>query len=330
VSRVSLPGIGPLPLYGFQRPGMLLFAVLPLVLLAVYVIVQFRRRGRLHRFTEARVPQPWWRHIPIAVSLLGLALLTIALATPTHDMKIPRNRAVIMLVVDMSQSMRATDVDPNRLKAAEQAAGKFAGQLTPGVNLGLVGFAGTPYLLVPPTPQHQATIDALGKLNFADGTATGEAIFTALHAIEAAGLTGGDTPPPARIVLLSDGGENRPTTPNDPHDGAYTASRLAKDQGVPISTISFGTPSGSIVLDGAHINVPVSTDQMRTIAKLAGGQSYAATNLSELNKDYDAIQNEIGYRTVPGPGSAGWLRLGVITTLLAAVLALLLNRRLPT
>ncbi|OYV24258.1 MAG: hypothetical protein B7W97_00305, partial [Mycobacterium sp. 20-66-4] len=240
---MSLPGIGPLPLYGFQRPGLLLFGLIPLALLALYVVVQLRRRGRLRRFTEAEVPQPFWRHIPIAVSVLGLALLTIALATPTHDMRIPRNRAVIMLVIDMSHSMRATDVEPNRLKAAEQAASQFANQLTPGVNLGLVGFAGTPYLLVPPTPQHQATIDALTKLDFADGTATGEAIFTALHAIEAAGLTGGDTPPPARIVLLSDGGENKPTNPNDPHDGAYTASRLAKDQGVPISTISFGTPT---------------------------------------------------------------------------------------
>jgi Ca-activated chloride channel family protein len=309
---------------------LLLFGLIPLALLALYVVVQLRRRGRLRRFTEAEVPQPFWRHIPIAVSVLGLALLTIALATPTHDMRIPRNRAVIMLVIDMSHSMRATDVEPNRLKAAEQAASQFANQLTPGVNLGLVGFAGTPYLLVPPTPQHQATIDALTKLDFADGTATGEAIFTALHAIEAAGLTGGDTPPPARIVLLSDGGENKPTNPNDPHDGAYTASRLAKDQGVPISTISFGTPSGSIVLDGAHINVPVSTDQMRTIAKLSGGQSYTATNLGELNKDYDAIQNEIGYRTVPGPGSSGWLRLAVITAVIAAGLALLINRRLPT
>ncbi|WP_077077406.1 VWA domain-containing protein [Mycobacterium numidiamassiliense] len=327
---MSLPGIGPLPLYGFQRPGLLLFGLIPLALLALYVVVQLRRRGRLRRFTEAEVPQPFWRHIPIAVSVLGLALLTIALGTPTHDMRIPRNRAVIMLVIDMSHSMRATDVEPNRLKAAEQAASQFANQLTPGVNLGLVGFAGTPYLLVPPTPQHQATIDALTKLDFADGTATGEAIFTALHAIEAAGLTGGDTPPPARIVLLSDGGENKPTNPNDPHDGAYTASRLAKDQGVPISTISFGTPSGSIVLDGAHINVPVSTDQMRTIAKLSGGQSYTATNLGELNKDYDAIQNEIGYRTVPGPGSSGWLRLAVITAVIAAGLALLINRRLPT
>ncbi len=326
---MTLPGIGPLPLYGFQRPAMLVFALVPLALLAVYVIVQARRRRRLHRFTEAKVPQSWWRHIPIAVSVLCLALLTVALATPTHDMKIPRNRAVIMLVIDMSQSMRATDVEPNRLKAAEQAAGQFASQLTPGINLGLVGFAGTPYLLVPPTPQHQATIDALKKLNFADGTATGEAIYTALHAIQATAVAGGDTPPPARVVLLSDGKENKPSDPSDPHDGGYTAARLAKDQGVPISTITFGTPNGEIEMEGARVAVPVAADQMKTIARLSGGQSYTASNLSELNKDYDSIQNEIGYRTVPGPGSAGWLRLGVITAVIAAALALLINRRLP-
>ncbi|HUE31399.1 MAG TPA: VWA domain-containing protein [Mycobacterium sp.] len=327
---MSLPGIGPLPLYGFQRPGMLLFALIPLALLALYVVVQARRRHRLRRFTEADVPQSLWRHVPIAVSLLCLFLLTIALATPTHDMRIPRNRAVIMLVIDMSQSMRANDVEPNRLKAAEQAATQFASQLTPGINLGLVGFAGIPYLLVPPTPQHQATIEALKKLEFADSTATGEAIFTALHAIGASAVQGGDKPPPARIVLLSDGGENKPQDPSDPHDGAYTAARLAKDQGVPISTITFGTQTGHIELDGQRVNVPVSTDQMKKIAQLSGGQSYTATNLEQLNKDYDAIENEIGYRTVPGPGSSGWLRLAVITALIATALALLINRRLPT
>ncbi len=326
---MSLPGVGPLPLYGFQRPGMLLFGLLPLALLAVYLLVQARRRRRLRRYTEANVPQSPTRHIPIAVSLLSLILLTIALATPTHDMRIPRNRAVVVLVIDMSQSMRATDVPPNRLKAAEEAASEFAGQLTPGINLGLVGFAGTPYLLVPPTPQHQATIDALKKLDFADSTATGEAIFTALHAVSATAITGGDTPPPARIVLLSDGGENKPSNPSDPHDGVYTAARLARDEGVPVSTISFGTKTGEIEMDGKRVAVPVSTDQMKTIARLSGGQSYTASNIAELNKSYNAIEKDIGYRTVAGPGSAGWLRLGVITALIATALALLINRRLP-
>jgi len=308
---------------------MLLFGVVPLALLAVYLIVQARRRQRLRRFTEASVPQSFWRHLPIIVSLVCLALLTVALATPSHSVRIPRNRAVIMLVIDVSQSMRATDVPPDRLKAAEQAAEQFASQLTEGVNLGLVAFAGTPYLLVPPTTEHHATLDALKNLQFADSTATGEAIFTALHAIAATAVVSGGAPPPARIVLLSDGGENKPAEPNDPH-GAYTAARLAKDQGVPISTISFGTRAGSIDLDGERVSVPVETDEMTTIARLSGGQSYTATNIAELNRSYDAIKQEIGYRTVPGPGSAGWLRLAVITATIATVLAVLINRRLPT
>ncbi|WP_155768590.1 VWA domain-containing protein, partial [Mycobacterium colombiense] len=147
---MSLPGIGPLPLYGFQRPGLLLFGLVPLALLAVYVLVQARRRQRLHRYTDTPVAQSPWRHLPIAVSLLCLALLTIALATPTHDMRIPRNRAVIMLVIDVSESMASTDVPPNRLDAAKEAGKQFADQLTPAINLGLVEFAANATLLVPP------------------------------------------------------------------------------------------------------------------------------------------------------------------------------------
>jgi Ca-activated chloride channel homolog len=326
---MTLPGIGALPLSGFQRPDMLLFGVVPLALFAVYVTVQLRRRQRLRRFTEATVPQSFWRHVPILVSLVCLILLTVALATPSRSIRIPRNRAVIMLVIDVSQSMRATDVPPSRLKAAGQAAGQFAGQLTQGINLGLVAFAGTPYLLVPPTTQHQATLDALKSLQFADSTATGEAILTALQAIATTAVVSGGAPPPARIVLLSDGGENKPGDPNNPR-GAYTAARLAKDQGVPISTISFGTREGSIDLDGQRVSVPVETDEMTAIARLSGGQAYTASNIGELNRSYDAIQQEIGYRTVAGPAAAGWLRLAVITATIATVFALLINRRLPT
>jgi Ca-activated chloride channel family protein len=326
---MTLPGIGPLPLSGFQRPGMLLFGLVPLALLAVYLVVQARRRQRLRRFTEENVPQSSWRHIPIIVALIGLALLTVALATPSHSILIPRSRALIMLVIDESLSMRATDVPPNRLKAAQQAATQFASQLTPGIDLGLVAFAGTPYLLVPPTVQHQATLDALKNLQFADSTATGEAIFTALQAIRTTAAVTGGAPPPARIVLLSDGAENVPEDPNHPH-GDYTAARLAKTQGVPISTITFGTRAGSINLDGQLVPVPADPEQMTTIARLSGGQAYTATSIDELNRSYGAIQQEIGYRTVRGPASAGWLRLAVIAAAIATVLALLINRRLPT
>ncbi|OMC24768.1 VWA domain-containing protein, partial [Mycobacterium colombiense] len=253
---------------------------------------------------------------------------TTALATPTHDMRIPRNRAVIMLVIDMSQSMRATDVQPNRLKAAEQAATQFAGQLTPGINLGLVGFAGTPYLLVPPTPQHQATIDALKKLDFADSTATGEAIFTALHAISATAVAGGDKPPPARIVLLSDGGENVPLDPNAPQ-GAFTAARAAKAGGVQISTISFGTPYGTVDYEGATIPVPVDDQTLQKICEITDGQSFHADSLDSLKNVYSTLQRQIGYETVKGDASMAWMLLGAFVMAGAMLAGLLLNRRLP-
>ncbi|WP_156669717.1 VWA domain-containing protein, partial [Mycobacterium sp. E3339] len=199
---MSLPGVGPLPLYGFQRPGMLLFGLLPLALLGVYILVQARRRRRLRRFTETSVPQSLARHIPIAVSLLSLVLLTIALATPTHDMRIPRNRAVVMLVIDVSESMASTDVPPDRLTAAKEAGKQFADELTPAINLGLVEFAANASLLVAPTTNRQAVKAAIDSLKPAPKTATGEGLFTALQAIATVGsvMGGGDGPPPARIV----------------------------------------------------------------------------------------------------------------------------------
>ncbi|OBI52262.1 VWA domain-containing protein [Mycobacterium sp. E796] len=307
---------------------MLLFGLIPLALLAVYVVVQARRRQRLRRFTEAEVPQSWWRHVPVAVALLSLFLLTVALATPTHDMRIPRNRACVVLIIDMSNSMRATDVEPNRLKAAEQAASQFASQLTPGINLGLVGFAGTPYLLVPPTPQHEATLEALKKLEFADGTATGEAIFTALHAVGAAAITGGDTPPPARIVLESDGAENVPLDPNAPQ-GAFTAARAAKAEEVQISTISFGTPYGTVEYEGATIPVPVDDQTLQEITKITDGQAFHADSLESLESVYSTLQRQIGYQTVKGDASLAWMLLGAVLLAGAVLAGEFLNRRLP-
>jgi Ca-activated chloride channel family protein len=245
--------------------------------------------------------------------------------------RIPRNRAVVMLVIDVSQSMRATDVEPNRMAAAEVAAKEFAGELTPGINLGLIAYAGTSTVLVQPTTNRDSTKAALGKLQFADRTATGEGIFTALQAIATVGavIGGGDTPPPARIVLFSDGKETMPTNPDNPK-GAFTAARTAKDQGVPISTISFGTPYGFVEINGQRQPVPVDDTTMKKVAELSGGNHYDASNLQELKQVYASLQEQIGYETIRGDASVGWLRLGSLVLALAAFAALLINRRLPT
>jgi Ca-activated chloride channel homolog len=252
------------------------------------------------------------------------------MAAPTHDVRIPRNRAVVMLTIDVSQSMRATDVAPTRLAAAQEAGKQFADELTPGINLGLIAYAGTATVLVAPTTDRAATKAAIDKLQLADRTATGEGIFTALQAIATVGavLGGGDAPPPARIVLLSDGKETVPSNPDAPK-GAYTAARTAKDQGVPISTISFGTPYGTVDINDQKQPVPVDDEMLKKIAELSGGQAYSAASLQQLKDVYSTLQQQIGYETIKGDASVGWLRLGAFLVAFAALGALLLNRRLP-
>jgi Ca-activated chloride channel family protein len=253
------------------------------------------------------------------------------MAGPTNDVRIPRDRAVVMLVIDVSQSMRATDVAPNRMAAAQEAAKQFADELTPGINLGLIAYAGTATVLVSPTTNRESTKAALDKLQFADRTATGEGIFTALQAIATVGavIGGGDKPPPARIVLFSDGKETMPTNPDNPK-GAFTAARTAKDQGVPISTISFGTPYGFVEINDQRQPVPVDDETLKKVAQLSGGNAYSAASLQELKSVYATLQQQIGYETIKGDASVGWVRLGALVLALAALAALLINRRLPT
>ena len=334
---MNVPLLGPMTLTGFAHTWWFLFVLVVVGLVVAYVLAQLARQRRVLRFAnmellESVAPQRpnRWRHLPAILLVASLVLFTIAMAGPTQDVRIPRNRAVVMLVIDVSQSMRATDVEPNRMAAAQVAAKQFAGELTPGINLGLIAYAGTATVLVSPTTNRDATKLAIDKLQFADRTATGEGIFTALQAIATVGavIGGGDTPPPARIVLFSDGKETVPSNPDNPK-GAYTAARTAKDQGVPISTISFGTPYGYVEINDQRQPVPVDDETMKKVAELSGGESFSASNLSELKSVYATLQEQIGYETIKGDASTGWLRLGSLVLALSALAALLINRRLP-
>jgi Ca-activated chloride channel family protein len=324
-------------LSGFEHVWFFLFLFVVLGLVGLYIVVQLARRKRMLRFTNVELLESVapkrpsrWRHLATILLVLSLVLFTVAMAGPTHDVRIPRNRAVVMLVIDVSQSMRATDVSPSRMAAAQEAAKQFVDQLTPGINLGLISYAGTATVLVSPTTNRDATKNALDKLQVADRTATGEGIFTALQAISIVGavIGGGDTPPPARIVLMSDGKETVPSNPDNPK-GAYTAARTAKDQGVPISTVSFGTPYGYVDMNGQRQPVPVDDEMLKRIAQLSNGQAYTASNLEQLKEVFTNLQEQIGYETRKGDASGGWLRLGALVLALAALAALLINRRLP-
>ncbi|MBU3685233.1 MAG: VWA domain-containing protein [Mycobacterium sp.] len=334
---MTLPLLGPLSLTDFAHPWFFLFLLFVAGLAAFYVVVQYARQKRILRFANMELLESVaptrpnrWRHLPAILLVSSLVLLTIAMAGPQNDVRIPRNRAVVMLTIDVSQSMRATDVEPSRLAAAQEAAKQFADQLTPGINLGLIAYAGTATVLVSPTTSREATKAAIDKLQLADRTATGEAIFTALQAIATVGavIGGGDGPPPARIVLMSDGKETVPSNPDNPK-GAFTAARTAKDQGVPISTVSFGTPYGYVEINDQRQPVPVDDAMLKKIAELSDGNNYTASSLEQLKEVFTTLQDQIGYETIKGDASVGWLRLGALTLALAAVAALLINRRLP-
>jgi Ca-activated chloride channel family protein len=242
-----------------------------------------------------------------------------------------------MLVIDVSLSMQATDVEPTRLAAAQAAAKAFADQLTPGINLGLVSFAGTAAVLVSPTTDRNSVKRAVDGLKLSESTATGEAIFASMQSIEsfsqsvaASGSGGEEAPPPARIVLMSDGKQTvpGPDGENEPR-GAFTAARQAAEAKIPVSTISFGTEYGTIDIEGGRTRVAVDDASMKQIADLSGGQFFTAASEDELRRVYADLSEQIGYEVRRVDTSRPWLAGGALLLVVGLGSGLLLGRRLP-
>ncbi|NGY60825.1 VWA domain-containing protein [Lentzea sp. NEAU-D13] len=316
----------------FVAPWWFLLLIGVALLTAGYVVAQRIRRKRVLRFTNLELLEKvapkrerWSRHVPAAFLLAALALLTVALAGPTSEQRVPRNRATVMLVVDVSLSMKATDVKPSRLEAAQVAAKSFAEGLTPGINLGLISFAGSATVLVAPTTDRAAVTQSIDGLKLAQSTATGDALVAAMASIDSFGkvVGGAEGPPPARIVLMTDGKETVGTRK------AFDAAEDAKKAGIPISTISFGTEDGVVDIEGRQQSVPVDDDSMKEIAKLSGGEFFKAASAEELRRVYDTLGEQIGYEKKQADASKPWLLLGTMTAMFAAAAALLLGQRLP-
>ncbi|MGW4062514.1 VWA domain-containing protein [Amycolatopsis sp. NPDC004747] len=324
-------------LTGFASPWWFLLLIAVAAVVVGYVLAQRARWKRTMRFANldllekvAPKSQGWVRHLPAVLIVLSLLLLTVALAGPTAEQKVPRNRATVMLVIDVSLSMEATDVLPTRLQAAQEAATSFARNMTPGINLGLISFAGTATVLVNPTTDRNGVIKAIENLKLAQSTATGEGIFAALQSVESfSSVVGGaDGPPPARIVLMSDG---KQTVPEDLYAarGGYTAAQAAKQAGVPISSISFGTTHGSVDIDGKAQPVSVDDESLREIARLSGGDFYKAASAEELKKVYADLGEQIGYELKDADASKPWVVVGTLILMLGAAASLFFGQRLP-
>lgn len=324
-------------LSGFSAPWWFLLLIVVAAVAVGYVLAQRARRKRTMRFSNLALlekvaprSQGWPRHVPAVLLVVSLILLTVALAGPTAQQKVPRNRATVMLVIDVSLSMEATDVKPTRIKAAQDAATSFARQLTPGINLGLVSFAGTATVLVAPTTERQSVVTAIGNLKLAQSTATGEGIYAALQAIQgfSAVVGGAEGPPPARVVLMSDGKQTVPEDLYAPR-GAFTAAEEAKKEQVPISTISFGTNHGTVTIDGREVPVDVDDGSLQEVARLSGGDFYQAGSAEQLKQVYDDLGEQIGYELKEADASRPWVVLGTLALIAAAGSALFLGQRLP-
>jgi Ca-activated chloride channel family protein len=313
----------------FLQPAWLL-AVLPVLALAgFYVWRQFRKRNYAMRFTNVdllRTIAPkglgWRRHVSATALLLSLGILGTAMARPSVDKEEPLERATIMLAIDVSLSMEADDVAPNRIEAAQEAAKAFVNELPITYNLGLVSFAKAANVLVSPTKDRNAVIAGIDGLTLAEATATGEAVFTSLDAIRSVPSDGANGAPPARIVLLSDGYRTSGRSIED-------AATAASEANVPVSTIAFGTDTGVVDIRGQLQRVPVDRLSLQQLAENTKGYFYEAASVGELKKVYEDMGSSIGHRVEPREVTQWYAGAALLFGLVAAAASLLWTSRMP-
>ena len=315
----------------FTEAQRLWLLVLVAALLATYVVLQFRRRATYAvRFTNLALldvvapKRPGWRrHVAAGCLVAGLVALVFGLAEPARAVQVPRERATVVLAIDVSLSMEATDVAPTRLDAAKDAASDFLDSVPDTINIGLVEFAGSANVIVPPTTDHGDVRRAINDLDLAEGTAIGEAIFASLDAL--ATLPEAEDPDegvPASIIVISDG----ETTVGRPDEDGVAA---AQDADVSVSTIAFGTDDGLIFVEGQPVPVPPDLPAMREIADDTGGVFFEAESGGELEAAYEDLGTSIGFETEDQPVTEWFVGAALVALLAAGALSLLWFARLP-
>jgi Ca-activated chloride channel family protein len=319
----------------FLSAWRLVLLVAPAALLVAYVAMQRRRHIQVLRFTSvdlldsvAPTRSGWQRHLSAVALGLALVVLTLAFAQPAMAVRTARERATILLTLDTSGSMAATDVAPTRLAAMEKQAKAFVKKLPKGIQIGLITFNGNAKLLVPPSTDAAPVLDALGSLQVGGGTATADGITTALAAVASVpkGTTGKATP--AVIVLMSDGSPTVTSGGGDPVAAADDAASAAKRQSVPIDTIAFGTSSGVVVAQGQQVPVPYDPQAMARIAQESGGRTYTAETGTQLGSIYDQIGRDVGFTTQTRELTAAFAGVALLMALFAAAAALRWTQRL--
>jgi Ca-activated chloride channel family protein len=315
----------------FHTPAYLVALVIVPLVIAAYLVAQRRRQRYAVRFaaldTLASVAprSPGWRrHLPAALLCLALAALAVALARPQASVAVSTRNADIMLVTDVSTSMAATDVAPNRLAAAQKAAGTFIDKLPRGIKVGAVAFSNQALTIARPTDNHSQVKGGILALRAAGGTATGNGIQAALNALR---QPNAKQRTPSAIVLLSDG---KATSGIDPIAQAQ-AARKAK---IPIYTVALGTPGGTLTVPGPlgvpqSVPVPPDPEALRQIAQTSGGRAFTAADDRKLSTIYQKLSSRIASHKEKREITAGFAGGALVLVLLAGLLSMRWFGRLP-
>ncbi len=319
-----------IPMLQFLSPSRLWFLLLIPALVIVYLVL-IRRQGRGRasagpaslRFLIPK-DRTWLRHLSVGLAVLSLMTLTVAFARPKQEVSVPRERATIVVAIDVSLSMEATDVQPNRLQAEITAASQFVTDLPPKFNVSLVTFAATADIVVPPTTDHEVVVAAIKDLHTEASTAIGEGIYSSLQALATVppDPSHPDAKVPAVIVLMSDGS----TQTGRPSDQAATE---AKKQGVPIYCIAYGTPDGYIINGGHREPVPVDYSELARISRISGGRAYKAETASQLHDVYKDIGSSVGTEKQAKETTDRYAGVGLLFAVLAALGVASLAARWP-
>ncbi|MEO3784246.1 VWA domain-containing protein [Actinocorallia sp. B10E7] len=313
----------------FLSPQWLLLLPLVPVFLLLYVLRQRSTKRFAVPFTNlptlsqvAPKRPAWRRHLVAGLFLVTLALLVVGTAQPAAPVKVPRERATIMVAVDVSLSMEATDVAPSRFEAAKASAKSFIEGLPERFNVGVVAFAGTATVVAPPTSDRGSALRSVDNLVLDRRTAIGEAVFASLQAIRSFDSSSGEDPPPAHIVLLSDGDNTYGRTISE-------AVGAARDAKVPVSTIAFGTPYGTVTIEGETTTVDVNKVVLRALAEQTDGRAYEAEDSEQLSEVYQSIGTSLGFRVVDKEVTSTFTLLAALLAMATGALSLLWFSRLP-
>ena len=320
---------------------------LPLLVLAYLWLLRRRKRSSL-RFAHLGLVKEamgtrsaWRRHVPPALMLLALAVLLVAAARPTAVISLPLQQETIVLAMDVSGSMRATDVLPNRLVAAQEAAKAFVAELPRSVRLAVVSFAGTAAVVQAPTLSREDVIAAIDRFQLQRGTAIGSGIVLSLATlfpeagIDLSQITGQRAMPPgpndkpkqdwvpvqpgsyssAAVILLTDG---QRTTGPDPVE----ASKMAADRGIKVYTVGIGTKEGETIgFEGWSMRVRLDEETLKTIANITRADYYYAGSAEDLKKVYQGLSTRLAVEKKETEITALFAALGALIVVLAGGLS---------